>query len=447
MAKIIKDKTGFRQDEEYRRFELLLKKRGAVDALPAFLKVFKRTGRISLDFRGKDYNELGIPGRVFPASEQEAVDKFVEVWRAKGEHGRETKSLAFDSVRLGGFVRAKKLLADSGCDDSVEDCIRDFVAAKRKMAEAGFAKSLADFVEYSLSLVMPKGSPVTFEELQSLWLEARREKLRKGRIEEPSLKENMHRLARFIRLNAQSQVRSFDRKQGELALEACYGAQSSSTYNGALGNLRQMLKWGIAEQLIEVNWASEISRRKESDKTYGGQVYDVDEVRKLLQFLRNYEGGAYLGAFVMTLFNGYRINASRRMAWSDFDLDREDPKVQAKREKNPSSKRIRPVLPNALEWLKLCPRKFNPDHSYDHWSKLCSNNPKFSLFRKAGVVFRSNGLRHTFGTYSTVYRGFDETKQLMGHEKMTDQLENHYLEYASRPAAEEFCTLVPYPPA
>ena len=173
----------------------------------------------------------------------------------------------------------------------------------------------------------------------------------------------------------------------------------------------------------------------------------MDEVRKLLQFLRNYEGGAYLGAFVMTLFNGYRINAARRMAWSDFDLDREDPKVQAKREKNPSSKRIRPVLPNALEWLKLCPRKFNPDHSDDHWSKLCGNNPKFSLFRKAGVVFRRNGLRHTFGTYSTVCRGFDETKQLMGHEKMTDQLENHYLEYASRSAAEEFCTLVPEPPA
>ena len=257
----------------------------------------------------------------------------------------------------------------------------------------------------------------------------------------------MHRPAGFIRLNAQAQVRSFDRKQGELALEACYGAQSPSSYNGALKNLRQMLKWGIAEQLIEVNWATGISRRRESDKTYGGQVYDVDEVRKLFQFLRNYEGGAYLGAFVMTLFNGYRINAARRMSRSDFDLDRENPKVQAKREKNPSSKRIRAVLPNTLEWLKLCPRKFNPDHSDDHWSKLCGNNPKFSLFRKAGVVFRRNGLRHTFGTYSTVCRGFDETKQLMGHEKMTDQLENHYLEYASRSAAEEFCTLVPEPPA
>ena len=447
MAQGTKDKTGFRQDEEYKRFEPLLKKRGAVDALPAFLKVFKRAGRISLDFRGKDYNELRIPGRVFPASEQEAVDKFVEVWRAKGEHGRETKSLAFDSVRLGGFVRAKKLLADSGCDSSVEDCMRDFIAAKRKLAEAGFDKSLADFVEYSLSLVMPKGSPVSFEELHSHWLEARREKLRKGRITEEALKGNKNKPAVFIRLNAQVQVRSFDSKQGELALEACYGAKSSSAYNGALRNLRQMLKWGIAEQLIEVNWATGISPRRESDRTYGGQVYEVDEVRKLLHFLRNYDGGAYLGAFVMTLFNGYRINAARRMAWSDFDRDREDPKVQAKREKNPSSKRIRPVLPNALEWLKLCPRKFNPDHSYDHWSKLCSNNPKFSLFRKAGVVFRRNGLRHTFGTYSTVSRGLDETRQLMGHEKMTDQLENHYLEYASRPAADEFCTLVPDPPA
>ena len=447
MAQTTKDKTGFRQDEEYKRFEPLLKKRGAVDALPAFLKVFKRAGRISLDFRGKDYNELRIPGRVFPASEQEAVDKFVEVWRAKGEHGRETKSLAFDSVQLGGFARAKKLLADSGCDDSVEDCMRDFVAAKRKMAKAGFDKSLADFVEYSLSRVMPKGSPVTFEELHSHWLEAQRELLRKREITESTLAANKDKPAAFIRSYAKAQVRSFDRKKGEHAMEACYGAKSSSAHNGALRNLRQMLKWGIAEELIEVNWANGISRRKESDKTYGGQVYDVDEVRKLLQFLRQYEGGAYLGAFVMTLFNGYRITASRRMAWSDFDLDREDPKVQAKREKNPSSKRIRPVLPNTLEWLKLCPRKFNPDHSGDHWSKLCGNSSKFSLFRKAGVVFRKNGLRHTFGTYSTVYRGFDETKQLMGHEKMTDQLENHYLEYASRPAADEFCTLVPDPPA
>ena len=175
MAQTSKHKTGFRQDEEYKRFEMLLKKRGAVDALPAFLKAFKRTGRISLDFRGKDYNGLRIPGRVFPATEEEAVGKFVEVWRAKGEHGRETKSLAFDSVRLGGFVRAKKLLTDSGCDDSVEDCMRDFVVAKGKLAEAGFDKSLAAFVEYSLSLVMPKGIPITFEGLHSLWLEARRE--------------------------------------------------------------------------------------------------------------------------------------------------------------------------------------------------------------------------------------------------------------------------------
>jgi hypothetical protein len=120
MAQTSKHKTGFRQDEEYKRFEMLLKKRGAVDALPAFLK-------------------------------------------------------AFNSVRLGGFVRAKKLLADSGCDDSVEDCMRDFVVAKGKLAEAGFDKSLAAFVEYSLSLVMPKGIPITFEGLHSLWLEARRE--------------------------------------------------------------------------------------------------------------------------------------------------------------------------------------------------------------------------------------------------------------------------------
>ena len=413
------------QDEQAKAFEFMLKKRGAGEALLLFLSVYKNwsepNGRSFLDLRGKKFNGLNLPGRIFPTSDGEAVEKFLEIWRTMEEHGSETRAVALDSAKVGQYVRAKELLD-----------------------EAGFDMPLEDYVRESLPLMVQRGTGVTVEELFTDWLEARRKAFEKGRIAEASLKENRNRISGFVHFNGDREVRSFDWKSGEKALEDYYGGHAVSTYNGALKNLRMMLKWGVREEVIEKNWAKDIERKRETDKTYGDQIYTVDEVRRLLGFLKGYEGGTYLGAFVMTLFNGYRIKAARRMKWEDFDLDREDPKVQAKREKNRSSKRIRRVLPNTLEWLKLCPKKkLNPDYGEDHWAKLCGNDSRYSLIRKAGVAFRKNGLRHTFGTYSTVHRGLDETRHLMGHEKMTDQLENHYLEYANKKDAEEFCTLTP----
>ena len=120
-------KTETAQDERFKGFQSWFRKCGAEDALPIFLKAYKswpgERGGWYLDLRGKQFADLRISGRIFPVDEQEAIDKFIEIWRAMEIHGREMRAIAFDSVKLGQFVRAEKLLLAAGIKAPIDDFI------------------------------------------------------------------------------------------------------------------------------------------------------------------------------------------------------------------------------------------------------------------------------------------------------------------------------------
>ncbi|MFP6901166.1 MAG: hypothetical protein VCA36_09490, partial [Opitutales bacterium] len=132
------------QDERDATCRPLFRKCGAEEAFPLFLSVYKSWsgGRRCLDLRGKRFAALRLPDRLFPATDGEAVDKFLEIWRVMQEHGRDTKAAALDSSGMGEFVRARKLLQEAGINEPLDDFVRD-----------------------ALRETLPKGTAVTLKEL------------------------------------------------------------------------------------------------------------------------------------------------------------------------------------------------------------------------------------------------------------------------------------------
>ena len=142
----------------------------------------------------------------------------------------------------------------------------------------------------------------------------------------------------------------------------------------------------------------------------------------------------------MVLFAGLRISAARVLTWDEIDLDREDPKVKPRHGKNQTSRRWRTIPPNAVAWLERCPTtRFAPEYSEDRWNHLVSE-----LLVKAGIEKKgANAMRHTFGTFAAKEFGLDAARQMMGQKRNSQQLEDHYLEYATKADAKAYFSILP----
>jgi integrase len=235
-----------------------------------------------------------------------------------------------------------------------------------------------------------------------------------------------------------------DRKIGEIS------ADDIRRYIGQVGagahvrkdyvlRLAEIFKYAIARNYVAVSplTALTTSDRKElcgHIESKEPAILTPDQALTLLQTARAHPELGHLGTVVLGLFGGIRSAELSKLEWSAVHLEGEKPFVTisagiAKK------RRIRNVelCPAALTWL-VGPHEglvAGPADSFKYRFR--------KLTAAAGIVWKSNAMRHSFGSFHYALHGDAvATSRQLGHPQGDDQLFSHYRALANREDAVKY---------
>lgn len=168
------------------------------------------------------------------------------------------------------------------------------------------------------------------------------------------------------------------------------------------------------------------------------QTVSTEEAFKILSAAT---GTKYLANVALRLFCGLRAAEAARMQWEWIDEERKRIVIPAKICKTRDDWVLQcPLLPETIfRWLAVVPA------SEKHGSVPApSHHEETMLFKRAGMQWRRNAMRHTFCTmHVSLFDSADKTALLLKH-KGTAMLYKHYLaKLVPREEAEAYFALSP----
>jgi integrase len=171
---------------------------------------------------------------------------------------------------------------------------------------------------------------------------------------------------------------------------------------------------------------------REEDATIGvinGKTYSA-----LLGFFQK-KHPEYLGALVIAGFCGLRRSEIHEQVWEDVFLDRKFVRVTAAKRNTPA-RRLVPLVPAAIKWLKLCPERKE---------ELCANlavDRLRSIARDEGFTLPENCFRHSFISHRIAQTGnVAETALESGNSPQI--IFRHYRELFSKAEGEAWFRIRP----
>ena len=219
---------------------------------------------------------------------------------------------------------------------------------------------------------------------------------------------------------------------------------SQRTKQNYLNALRELLKFAVARGYIDKSPADSITsnelkqilgRKKEKEPS----ILSVEDAKKLLVCAHKNPQLGLLASVTLGLFCGLRTEEIKRLDWSCIQLDRRLLTVSASIAKK---RRIRTInIPgNAVSILR---------HIHHHNGPIAPNRyssefqKKFlKLTRLAGLEWKTNSMRHSFGSYHyALYGDSVATSRELGHKSGDDILFSHYRALVSREDAKEYFSI------
>ena len=204
-------------------------------------------------------------------------------------------------------------------------------------------------------------------------------------------------------------------------------------------NNRQKVYNKFFNYCLKQDWVSENPLRKYEKRQIVSEVahyLSVSEAQKVLEAAKSKEHQKLLPYITLMLFCGLRNSEASKLKWENirFDGDQVDINVDAKIAKTASRRHIT-VEANAARILRYC-RDKNLTEPYP--KNFRKNFDKLKL--ETGIEWRSNALRHTFGTYRYAFNESDDkTSKEMGNSP--DVLKKYYNGLATKREAEKFFEL------
>lgn len=225
----------------------------------------------------------------------------------------------------------------------------------------------------------------------------------------------------------------------------------------------EIFRFAIQKRYLVDNPLSEMTtmERKSIAGSGNGEaepsILTVAEALRLLETARRNPELDLLGAVALALFCGIRTEELKRMDWSEVRLSDEEPFVVIPKGKA-KKRRIRhvPIPANAVKWLLLCPRRsglmVRNDYVSDHQKRFRRLQQLAGFGRmeeKNGrrawrSTWRTNCMRHSFGTYDFALHGDSmRTSRLLGHKATDDVLFDHYRALATKENATAYFAITP----
>lgn len=204
-------------------------------------------------------------------------------------------------------------------------------------------------------------------------------------------------------------------------------------------NNRQKVYNKFFNYCLKQDWVSENPLRKYDKRQIESETahyFSVSEAQKILETVKSKEHQKLLPYITLMLFCGLRNSEASKLKWENirFDGDDVDINVDAKIAKTASRRSITAEA-NAARILHYCRDKNLTEPYPKNFRKSFEK-----LKQETGIEWRSNALRHTFGTYRFAFNESDEkTSKEMGNSPAV--LKKYYDGLASKREAVAFFSL------
>jgi integrase len=367
----------------------------AVESLAAWRgKIYKSTSRDHTYFKLVYYNGAGRKTLGFPSLEeaQDGAKALVkELGAVKGD------SLLLNGTEAVHYRQAQQSLAELekiiGRSIPINIAISDYVETRKILGDTP-AKDAARYFETRHGLNLPEKT--VGEVVNELVKEKR------GTLSERHVADLESRLGRFAG-DFTCRLASVTGQQVRAWLNALTGVKgnvsdkatpkkplsvrSKNNYLLAIQNLVTFAKGKgyLPKQFDEL----EIEPTKEREKDV--EIFTPDEVSRLL----THANEKLVPYVAIAAFAGVRAAELERLDWSKVNVKSGNITIDKSIAKT-NSRRVIPMSANLKKWLRPRVKKAGRVCEYDNIT-----NELLALAKAAGVTWKRNGLRHSFGSYRT----------------------------------------------
>jgi integrase len=298
---------------------------------------------------------------------------------------------------------------------------------------------LEQIVEFALPKLKPEHEAVTVQQAVGLLLKAKSEM----NLRDRTTKDLRIRLAKFCESFGN---RSIAEVTAEDILDwiRCLGL-APRTRRNYYQTIRTLYSWAKDEKMIKEDPLALVPKSKlkhlfgkQDDKS--PEIYTPMEAQRLLG---NSIGCEIMPLIVLGFFCGLRTAELLQLDWEDVKRSEEMPFVSV-RSANAKSRSRRNVELNetALEWLSLCDVK--ESGRIFPKSQQTYNVLRKRLHVESRVTPRTNGLRHSFGSYHYMLHGNEiSTSHQLGHNPNETTLFTNYRALVTKMEGKAFFSIEP----
>lgn len=306
----------------------------------------------------------------------------------------------------------------------------EFLAVKERLRESG--TSILEAVEFFMQRGLKVSRPVMMPEMVEGFIWSRVELGRDGRTIE-TYRHVLRSLARWFPLRLAHEltgedVRGWMRGTG----------WSASTQNKALGHVRGLFQWGMAQRHVGDDPCRDVERLTvTTEEVVGLELAECEallrtalEVPRVMPFL------------VLGLFRGMRRAELERLRFEELDMD-EGTVIAAAKKVKTRQRRVVEITPQMMAWIEAA--GWRPEMMQR--GPVAPGNlkvvwPKF--WRLAGLkAWPHNALRHTFASMHYAMWGDESALQAILGQRSKDVLHSNYRALKTRREAEVFWGLMP----
>ncbi|RPG15976.1 MAG: site-specific integrase [Opitutales bacterium TMED207] len=202
------------------------------------------------------------------------------------------------------------------------------------------------------------------------------------------------------------------------------GARTKRNY---LNSLSEILNFAVLNDYIESNPLDKLTNSERrslcgTGSEKGIAILKINEAKKLLQTAKDNRYLGLLDAIVLCLFCGIRTEEIKKLKWENISIEKRVITISSEIAKKRSIRYV-DIPINALTWLN--PLKRGSIVNIDYNSHY--NNRLSKLIKASGVKWKTNIMRHSFGSYHYgLYNDSLSTSQQLGHKTGDNILFSHY---------------------
>ena len=202
------------------------------------------------------------------------------------------------------------------------------------------------------------------------------------------------------------------------------GARTKRNY---LNSLSEILNFAVLNDYIESNPLDKLTNSERrslcgSSSEKGIAILKIEETKRLLATVKANIYMGLLDSIVLCLFCGIRTEEVKKLKWEDISFEKRLITISSEIAKKRSIRYV-DIPNNALTWLKPLKKGFIVRSNYNsHY-----NNRLSKLIKLSGIQWKTNIMRHSFGSYHYgLYGDSLSTSKQLGHRQGDNILFSHY---------------------